>query len=312
MEKNKLELVLATIFFIIGVFLLILSPGKVTVSGASGGVVGVGLTDTASEISMFFGLIMVCFSAWVYVSSGGKNLNVIVDSEYHARKENVMPLRDVASYIMHITPEKEKRVIVLDTGFFIHNKNPVQVDEFLGNYAQVYTTHEAFNSIGEQTKVILRKHRCKLFNEAFITEHSPETDKYLMDSDKARLFENLYPYLRKDNPRIPGTRAEQTGVVNHFKELLARMQSMSDGVWNLNTAAAYDDKFRSEARKYLEKLCPVSPGDKEVVVVAFKLASQKDSSVFVYSLDGHIKDAVKRIRDERPEIKEHLRYLDVA
>ena len=92
---------------------------------------------------------------------------------------------------------------------------------------------------------------------------------------------------------------------------MPKVGAASRGVWGLNTASDYDEHFRSDARKYIEKCCVVSPGDIELMTIALKLAENKDNSVFVYARDSHVGDAIHNVKLEKPEMGSRLYYVEV-
>jgi hypothetical protein len=310
MEKNKIEIVLAAVFFLTGIFLIIFSQGRVT-----GGVVGA--VDITSAGRMFFGMMMMFAGIALYIN-GKDGLRGIVNREHVQLRPNVVPLRDVADYVGRVEPKKERRVLVLDTGFFVENKNHIKVSEFLQQYTHIYTIREAWNTVhDDDMRKVLRQHGVKLFNEAFIEQNQKDAREYLDDSEKAKLAYDLLPYFKQHNPKIPVNRAEAAEVVIRLKDLMGRIKASSGkgwekGNWDLDAAAGFDDFFRNAARQYLEKDCGVSEGDIELVTVAKSLADENGTNyVFVYSTDSHIEDAIRRIRDKNPGLKPRLRYLDV-
>lgn len=308
MKRSKFELVLATILFLIGVFLLIFSQ-----KGATGAAVGVAesLLDIGSITSVFVGLILV-FSAVVLFASAHGRLETIVGREEEGTRRMPRPLKEVADYITHTGPTQAKRVLVLDMGVFINHKNIIKLGQFLDTYDKIYTTHEVFNNINNETKNLLRQNGCKLLNETFIENNSSEAEKYLGESEKAKIAKEILPYFRKENPKKPESRREMNDVMEKFKDLLPRVGAASRGVWGLNTASEYDEHFRSDALKYLEKCCLVSPGDIELMTISLKaLENDKDNYVFVYARDSHIGDAIQSFKSANPGEKDRLHYVEV-
>ena len=101
-------------------------------------------------------------------------------------------------------------------------------------------------------------------------------------------------------------------VMKKFQNLLPRVGAASRGVWGLNTAAEYDEHFRSDARKYLEDCCLVSPGDIELMTISLKaMENNPGNHVFVFARDSHVRDAVRSAGLANPEAKDRLHYVEV-
>jgi len=293
MKRTKFELILAAIFFITGLFLLIFSQRGVT--GAA-----VHFVDVASITSIFVGLLLV-FSAVVLFSYADKGLGVL------EKKVSEKSLRDLEVFTTKEEPIKEKRVAVLDTGFFYNYRDKWKLDFFLNNFLSdhkhIYTTKEAFNGLKDSLKQVLENHKCSVLGQYALKNNEAATNKSLENTEKAKLAGELLPYLTGKKEF-----KSHNEKIDFAKKLMHIYSFMRKDGWDLDTAMEHSDVFRNQLiRKYLQHFA-VGEGDIGVMDIAEKQAKE-GHSVFVYGNDTHLEQGIQKIQKENPDLGKHIHYV---
>ena len=288
MNKKKFELVLAAVFFIVGIFLLIFSQ-----RGATGAVTGV--IDISSITSMFIGLLLVVSALVLYTYKGLGEL---------VRRTNARPVSQVTKEIYLKEPNKENRVFVIDTSMFKAHPEPKELNPFLKEAEDIYTIPEAFKGMKIDMRQLLNHYHCRILDENFLEKNRELIKKYFTGDEKTEIAEQVLPYLTGEKQAV--SMQEMTQVKDKFKRVFGWMKKAG---WNEDTAEELSDHFKRDATRFL-KSCVVSDADKDLMVTADRELKTK-KAVFVCGNDEHIEHAINNYKKENPELGKNLHYVKV-
>lgn len=144
------------------------------------------------------------------------------------------------------------------------------------------------------------KERVRLVNEAEFRRYKQAANRVLEQTEKARLYKTLMPYLTGEKEI---TRENREEISREFSRVKAIMKK--DG-WSYEEAREKPEAFKWEVKRYLEH-CRVSPTDADVLALAIREARRK-KNVTIFARDAHLKDAIKILQKKYRRLSKYLAY----